>query len=103
MSRDGAAWGATLGAIAVYVAAVLVPLPPLQYLPHQGVWRYGVEHPGEIVVRWFGFVAYAALGGIVGAAFGAVLVRRPPWTLVAAAAALAWLALAIHELRWFGP
>ena len=101
VSRAGAAWGATVIAIAAYTAAVLLPLPPLQYLPHTGVWRYGVEHPGEVVVRWFGFVAYAFAGGVAGALLGGALVRRPPWALVAPAALLAWLVLAAHELKWF--
>ena len=103
MSRDGAAWGATLAAIATYVAAVLGALPPLQYVAHSGVWQFGVDHPGQIVVRWFGFVIYAVSGGVIGAALGGALVRRPPWALVAPAAMLAWLALASHELKWFRP
>jgi hypothetical protein len=101
VTRSGASWGATIGAIAGYTAAVLLPLTPLQYAPHLGAWRLGAGPPGEIVVRWFGFVVYAAVGGALGAVLGGLVVRRPPWSLVAPAAALAWLALAAHELRWF--
>lgn len=101
MSKPGPWWGATVGAVLAYASAVLVHWPPpLYFYPRLGSWDFAVL-AGEPAVRWFGWVAYAAVGGLVGMVVGRFIDRRPPWSLVWVLATVVFLLLAWHERQWF--
>jgi len=102
VSANAWLWGATIGAIIGYTAAVLAPfVPALYYYPRLDAWRLEPV-AGEIAVRWFGFVLYAIAGAVVGAIAGRVSGRRPPSAVVLGFAVACLLALAWDERRWFG-
>lgn len=103
MSRSRALLGASVGALALYALAVLVPaLPILYYLPTLGRW--GVRAvAGEPAIRWYGWLGYAGLGALLGAAISGKLLRRsnPTWHIAWLVASATMLVLAWHERSWF--
>lgn len=101
MKNPGAWWGASVVAVLVYTSAVLASFPPpLYFHPRLGTWGF-VAVAGEPTIRWFGWLLYAAAGGLLGAAVGRIFHRRPPWALVWLIASVALLLLAWHERGWF--
>src|SRR6185436_5228513 len=92
-------WGASMGAILFYTLSAfdLLPWLPL-YLPRPDLWSWAAE-PGEPSMRWYGFLVHGLIGALVGMAL-ALPVRRPPWRLVPAFGAIAWLLLALHDRSW---
>ena len=101
MKRPGAWWGATVGAVLVYTAAVLVPFPPpLYFFPRLGSWGF-LALPGEPAIRWYGSLIYTAVGGLSGIVVGGFINWRPPWTLVWLVATTSMMVLAWHERHWF--
>lgn len=103
MSRSRALLGASVGALVLYALAVLVPaLPGWVYLPRLGRW--GVRAiAGEPAIRWYGWLGYAGLGALLGAAIGGKLLRRanPTWHIAWLVAGATMLVLAWHERGWF--
>jgi len=101
MRTPGAWCGATIGAILAYTTAVVGSFPPpLHYFPRLGTWGFDAL-PGEPAIRWYGWLVYAAAGGVLGAVAGRLIKRRPPWALGWVIAAASMLALAWHERHWF--
>lgn len=101
MSRPGAWWGATVGAVLAYTIAVLASFPSaLYFFPRLGSWGL-LPLPGEPAIRWYGWLIYAALGGLSGIVVGRFFNRRPPWALVWLMATASLLLLAWHERQWF--
>lgn len=101
MRSPGAWWGATVGAVLVYTTAALVPFPPsLYFFPRLGSWGF-LALPGEPAIRWYGWMIYAAVGGLSGIVVGRFIHRRPPWALAWLIAAMSLLVLAWHERQWF--
>ena len=102
MSANAGLWGATIGAVTGYTAAVLAPFwPALYYYPALDAWRLA-QVDGETPVRWYGFMLYALAGGLIGALLGRWFKRSPSWPLVLGYALVCLFALAWHEKRWFG-
>ena len=101
MNRAGAWWGASVGAVVAYASAVLASVPPpLFFFPR--LWRWGIQpQPDEPAIRWYGWVIYAAMGGLIGLLLGRPMQRRPPWLLLELIAIAALLALGWHERDWF--
>jgi len=101
MKSPGAWWGATVGAVLAYTIAVLVSFPPsLYFFPRLGSWGF-LALPGELTIRWYGWLIYAVGGGLLGVAVGRIIHRRPPWALVWRVAATSLLLLSWHERPWF--
>ena len=101
MKGPGAWWGGSVGAVLVYTSAVLVQIPPpLYFFPRLGAWAF-LALPGEPAIRWYGWLAYAAVGGLCGAMVGGFIHRRPPWAFVWLVATTSLLVLAWHERHWF--
>lgn len=100
MIRPGAWWGAAVGAVLAYVAAVLLPVPGFYFFPGLDSWGI-LALPGVPAVRWYGWLLYAAAGGLFGFAAGSFIRRRPPWALVWLIATTSLLVLAWHERQWF--
>ena len=101
MRNPGAWWGATVGAVLAYTAAVLAPFPSaLYYFPRLGSWGF-IALPGEPAIRWYGCLIYAAIGGLLGIVVGRFINRRPSWTLAWLLATAALLVLSWHERGWF--
>ena len=88
---------ATVGMTGAYVLAVLHLLPRLSFFPRPGVWSFGTM-PGEPAISWYGYVAWALLGGVLAAPTGA----RVPWRIAVLVPALALIGLAIAQHAWFG-
>ena len=89
-----------MGAVLAYASAVLAHVPPpLYFYPRLGSWSFAVV-AGEPGVRWFGWIAYAVVGGLVGMVVGR-FTRRPPWTLAWLLATALLVLLAWHERKWF--
>lgn len=101
MSRPGAAWGATVGALIVYATAVAGLLPRIIYSPTVNAWTLH-EIPGEPGIKWFGWMLWMLAGGVLGALAGAVLRGRPPWWVAWGLGAIALVALAVEQRHWFG-
>ena len=100
-AKDAWLWGATIGAVVGYTAAVLAPfVPSLYYYPKLDAWRLAPV-ADENAVRWYGYMLYALAGGALGAIAGRITGRRAPWRLILGFATLCLLALAWHERRWF--
>lgn len=101
MSRAGAWWGASVCAVVVYTSAVLASVPPpLFFFPR--LWRWGLHPlPGEPAIRWYGWLIYLVLGGLLGFLIGGSIHRRPPWIVLELIAISALLALGWHERLWF--
>ena len=100
MRRPAAWWGATVGAMLAYTVAGLLPWPALYFFPGLDSWGV-LAVPGEPAVRWYGWILYAAVGGLFGIAIGRFINRRPPWALCWLIAITSLLALAWHERQWF--
>lgn len=101
MSNPGGWWGATIGAVLVYVSAVLVSVPPpLFFFPRLGTWSFHAS-PGEPAISWYGRLIYATVGGLLGMLIGRLVKRRLHWGLVWLIATVALLALTWHERHWF--
>lgn len=101
MRRPAAWWGATVGAVLVYTVAALANfLPTLYFSPRPGSWGFHAL-PGEPVIRWYGWLVYAAAGALCGSVIGSFIRRRPPWALAWLIAAASLLVLAWHERQWF--
>jgi ABC-type branched-subunit amino acid transport system permease subunit len=95
--------GASVGALAAYALAVLVPaLPSLYYLSRLGRW--GVQAVvGEPAILWYGWLGYAGLGALLGAAVGGRLLRKTShsWHVAWLVAIATMLLLAWNERGWF--
>ncbi len=101
MSKPAVLWGASVGAVLGYAVAVLAPFAPsLYFFPRLGVWGFS-NVPSEPVIQWYGWLIYAALGGLVGMAAGRLLKRHPPWAVVWVLSAASLLLLTWHERQWF--
>ena len=92
-----------MGALIVYALAVLVPaLRSLYYFPRLGRWG---THSllGEPTIRWYGWLGYAILGALLGAAVGSKLLRRRnhSWHIAWLLASTVMLLLTWHERGWF--
>jgi len=90
---------ATIGMALGYLLAVAHVLPRLLFYPRLGSWSLHAVQ-GEPSISWYGYVAWALVGGAVGTAIGARL--RPPWRLALAIPLLILLGLFIGEKKWFG-
>ena len=100
-SKDAWLWGATVGSMVGYTAAVLAPfVPDLYYYPRLDAWRLA-PLAGEIAVRWYGYVLYLLAGAVIGAAIGRIRGRHLPWRWILGMATLCLVALAWHEREWF--
>jgi len=101
VKSPGIAWGATLGALIVYVLATTSRvLPLLVYLPRTGTWHVG-DVAGEPGIRWYGWLLWGLIGGVVGALAGRTVRERAPWWTAWGPAAIALIGLAIAERHWF--
>jgi hypothetical protein len=101
MKSPGAWWGATVGAVLAYTTTVLVSFPPpVYFFPRLGSWGF-LALPGEVPIRWYGWLIDSAVGGLFGVVVGRFIRRRPPWALVWPIAVTSLLALAWHERLWF--
>ena len=95
------AWSVTVAGVLVYTTAVLASLPPpLYFYPRLGTWSFHLIQ-GEAGVRWYGWMIYAAVGGLLGMLIGRFMTRRPPWVLVWLFATASLFLLAWHERQWF--
>lgn len=101
MKSAGSYWGASVGAMVTYTAAILAWLPvPLSY-PTRGLWSFAAI-AGEPSIRWFGSLAYAAAGAAIGMLAGRLLIRsKAAWHLVWIVAVTTLLMLAWHQKTWF--
>jgi hypothetical protein len=90
---------ATIGMALSYVLAVVHVLPRLLFYPRLGTWSLQAVQ-GEPSISWYGYVAWALVGGAVGAAIGARV--RAPWRLALAVPLLILLGLFIGQKKWFG-
>jgi hypothetical protein len=101
-SASAGLWGATVGAVAGYTAAVLAPfMPDLYYYPQIDAWRL-TPVQGETPIRWYGYVLYSIAGGLLGALVGRLTGRRLPPTMIWWFGVVCLLALSWHEREWFG-
>ncbi len=101
MRGPGVGWGTTVGAVVTYTSAVLASFPPpLYFFPRLGSWGF-VDLPGEPAIRWYGWMIYTVLGGLLGMVLGRSIHRRPPWAFVWWFAIASLILLTWHERHWF--
>ena len=100
MKGKGAGYAATLGAAMAYVLAALDVLPRPYFYPHLGLVSW-TALAGEPAIRWYGSLAYLAVGGLVGALVAARLPASVLRRLAVVIPALALLLLVWKEREWF--
>jgi hypothetical protein len=101
VNRERLYFGASLGAIAGYVLAVLTSYPiRLFYDPHTASWS-AIDVPGQPIIRWYGSVINAALGALIGAAVMWPIRRPVRWPVIWVLALLALALLTARERAWF--
>jgi len=89
----------TIGMALGYVLALVHVLPRLLFYPGLGAWSLE-PMPGEPSISWYGYVAWALAGGVIGAVIGGRV--RAPWRLALAVPLLVLLGIAIGQKKWFG-
>ena len=100
MRGKGAGYAATLGAVAAYVLATLDVLPRPYFYPHLGQASW-TALAGEPAIRWYGSLAYLALGGLVGWLVAGRLPERVLRRLAVTIPVIALLLLVWLERGWF--
>lgn len=100
MRSPGTGPAATIGMASAYVLAVIHVLPRLYFFPHLGIWGFGAM-AGEPAITWYGYIAWALLGGLVTGGLAEVTGARVPWRLALLVPLLAFIGLAVAQYRWF--
>jgi len=97
MRRPVGPW-TTIGMALGYVLAVVHALPRALFYPRLGMWSFTTIQ-GEPSISWYGYVAWALVGGAIGVVIGGRV--RAPWRLALAVPVLALIGLFIGQLKWF--